>query len=39
MASKTAVANDLHENELAISHLPEIKKRTFYDDVNHTSND
>ena len=39
MATKQATANDLHENELAISHLPEIKNRTFYDDSNHTSND
>lgn len=39
MANKTATANDLHENELAIDHLPAIKNRTFYDDVNHTSND
>ena len=38
MATKTASANDLHEDELAIDHLPEIKNRTFYDDVNHTSN-
>ena len=38
MATKTATTNDLHENELAIDHLDEIKNRTFYDDVNHTSN-